>query len=261
MRGMMEAATTQLAIDMACLPEDFLTMQNTVVEAAQLTGRRRFKSVGAEFRLATFGMGAVASVDRRFIPFAKAILEHMKGIDVFDAKGVYVINKELERYSMALSGFHQYYLPHSVRRSGEHSPFRLRLHKKALIPQELYGYTGFENALLFDRNGILEREDVLAVSAWDGGRLIGLAGASSDSDTFWQIGVDVLPEYRRRGVGKGLVSALAREILASGAVPYYGTWWSNLASQNLAISTGFRPAWAETYGVPSGLGSRAAKEK
>lgn len=249
MKGMMEAAATQLAIDMACLPEDFFTMHNTVVEAAQLTGRRRFKTVGFEFRLVTFGMGAVASVDRRFIPFAKAILERMTGIDVFDAKGVYVINKELERYAMALSGFHQYYLPHNVRGSSGHTPFKLRLHKKSAIPGELYGYTGFENALLFQRNGQLGREDVLAVSAWDGGKLIGLAGASNDSDTFWQIGVEVSPEYRRKGVGKGLVSALAKEILASGAVPYYGTWWSNLASQNLAVSAGFRPAWAETQGV------------
>ena len=37
--------------------------------------------------------------------------------------------------------------------------------------------------------------DVLAVGAYDGDRLIGLAGCSADCETMWQIGVDVLPAF------------------------------------------------------------------
>lgn len=37
----------------------------------------------------------------------------------------------------------------------------------------------------------------------------------------WQIGIDVLPEYRRMGIASTLVNRLAREILSIGKVPFY----------------------------------------
>ena len=40
--------------------------------------------------------------------------------------------------------------------------------------------------------------DVLGVGAYEKGRLIGLAACSADCDTMWQIGVDVLSEYRKQ---------------------------------------------------------------
>lgn len=54
---------------------------------------------------------------------------------------------------------------------------------------------------------------VLAVGAYDNGKLIGLAGCSADCDSMWQIGIDVLPQYRRQGIASALTSRLAQEIL------------------------------------------------
>jgi predicted GNAT family acetyltransferase len=61
----------------------------------------------------------------------------------------------------------------------------------------------------------------------------------------YQIGIDVLPEYRRQGIGCAVTSALALEILARGKVPFYCAAWSNLRSVGNAIKCGFRPAWVE----------------
>lgn len=36
----------------------------------------------------------------------------------------------------------------------------------------------------------------------------------------WQIGVDVLPEYRRMGIASSLTSNLAIEIIERGKVPF-----------------------------------------
>ena len=107
-----------------------------------------------------------------------------------------------------------------------------------------YGREEFSNALC-DRFRP-ERPDVLAVAAMDGETVMGMAGCSADTPELWQIGIDVLPPYRRRGVGYTLVALLRREILRRGAVPYYGTSLSNLASWKLALACGFRPAWIET---------------
>jgi GNAT superfamily N-acetyltransferase len=63
----------------------------------------------------------------------------------------------------------------------------------------------------------------------------------------WQIGIDVLPKYRSCGIGKNLVILLKNEILKRGKIPFYGTVESHFHSQNIAVSAGFFPAWAELY--------------
>ena len=87
--------------------------------------------------------------------------------------------------------------------------------------------------------------DILGVGAYDGETLIGLAACSADCETMWQIGVDVLPAYRRQGVASALTSHLAFEILERGKVPFYCAAWSNIKSVQNAIKSGFRPAWVE----------------
>ena len=59
----------------------------------------------------------------------------------------------------------------------------------------------------------------------------------------WQIGVNVLPRYRRKGIAAAITSRLAVEILKRGKVPFYCAAWCNLKSVRNAIKCGFRPAW------------------
>src|SRR5574344_462 len=61
----------------------------------------------------------------------------------------------------------------------------------------------------------------------------------------WQIGIDVLPEYRRKGIASSLTSALAAEVIKRGKVPFYCSAWSNIRSVKNAIRSGFRPAWVQ----------------
>ena len=72
--------------------------------------------------------------------------------------------------------------------------------------------------------------DVLGIGAYDNDKLVGLAACSADCETMWQIGVNVLPEYRRRGIASALTSRLAIEILERGKVPFYCCAWSNIRS-------------------------------
>lgn len=83
------------------------------------------------------------------------------------------------------------------------------------------------------------------MGAYDGGKLIGLAACSADCDSMWQIGIDVLPEYRQQGIASALTSSLAIEILERGKVPFYCAAWSNIKSVRNAIKSGFRPVWVE----------------
>jgi predicted GNAT family acetyltransferase len=69
----------------------------------------------------------------------------------------------------------------------------------------------------------------------------------------WQIGVDVLPEYRRKGIASAMTGRLALEILERGKVPFYCCAWSNVKSARNAIKSGFRPAWVEMTVKPAEL--------
>lgn len=80
---------------------------------------------------------------------------------------------------------------------------------------------------------------------YDGEKLVGLAACSADCDNMWQIGVDVLPEYRRMGIASSLTSNLAIEIIERGKVPFYCCAWSNLKSVKNALRSGFVPGWVE----------------
>ncbi len=64
---------------------------------------------------------------------------------------------------------------------------------------------------------------MLAVDALEENHIMGMAGASSDGETLWKIGIDVLPEYRGMGIGTNLVGLLKNEILKRGKILLYGT--------------------------------------
>ena len=243
---MIEAAAEQLSVDLACSPFDFLKDTNTTVFSKLMFGRRIFKEEKDFFHLATFGNGTVASVDPQIHSFAEALLSKMDGVKIFDAEGVYIINKELEKYGKVLAAFNQYYLPRTPYKLPVACDFKLELYEGDQISL-IYDNAVFQNALLYKNTGT--RRDVLAVCAKNADKIIGMAGASNDSERFWQIGIDVLPEFRQNGLATLLVSTLTHEILMRGAIPYYGTWWSNIASQNVAQSCGYYPVWAEMYAI------------
>ena len=101
----------------------------------------------------------------------------------------------------------------------------------------------FGNALMFSET----QPDMLAVAAFDKEKMIGMAGASADGKYMWQIGIDVLPEYRGHGLAANLTALIKQEIIRRKKVPFYGTSESHSVSQSVAIKAGFLPAWAEIF--------------
>lgn len=87
----------------------------------------------------------------------------------------------------------------------------------------------------------------MAAAAIADGKIVGMAGATEDCETMWQIGVDVLPAWRGKGIGSGLVGVLKEKILEKGKIPFYSTSQTHIASMNTALKAGFLPAWTEIF--------------
>ena len=83
------------------------------------------------------------------------------------------------------------------------------------------------------------------MAAFEGETPAALCGASADGELLWQVGIDVLPPYRSRGLGRALVEASSARIVELGKVPFYGTAAANVHSQGIAVNCGFFPAWVE----------------
>lgn len=112
----------------------------------------------------------------------------------------------------------------------------------------LKGLMGFENSLTFDEAGSPSAETVYLAKDQD--KIIGIASAScSPIEGLWEIGVDVLPNYRQANLGAFLVTHLTKELLAKKIVPFYSASVTNIASQRVASKCHYLPLWVDTYGT------------
>lgn len=235
----LNTALRQSALESGCAPEDFLSGKNKVVLSQKVQCARAYLDLPFFCDLTTYGSGVVASVSPAIYQKVQAYLDAHSAFAAFEMPALHELDILLKPHGMCVCFMAEYFLPDISHLVVNECAFTLRL----LTPDQFAPYylPQWSNALCAERRSL----DVLAVGAFDGNQLIGLAGASADCETMWQIGVDVLPAYRRCGVASALTSRLAQEILAKGCVPFYCCAWSNIASSRNAQKSGFSPAWVQ----------------
>jgi GNAT superfamily N-acetyltransferase len=237
----LEIAKSQLALDYNCQLSDFEKEKNTIVEKNLMDGRRVYSNDGCFLKILCFGGRAIISATPIIIPWFEEELMGKDAAWFFEYRKLRAIDKKLEEFGHEIADVHHYYLP-NINGPSIDTITNVKWYES----EEIFEFENdhrFREALAFDKNHM----DMLAVAAFDGNNIMGMAGASADSKTMWQIGIDVLPEYRSCGIGKSLVILLKNEILKRGKIPFYGTVESHFHSQNIAIGAGFFPAWAELY--------------
>ena len=238
-REILHIAMEQSAIDLNCQPEDFCCKENRVVISENQPDARRYLSLPFSCNLVSYGNNIVASVQKEYESIVRKYISTYAVEHCFETPNMHVLNDEMQKYGLRVCFMAEYFLPDvTVLRELECSYEMRILHNEDFA--DLYVDT-WSNALCEKRKHL----DVLGVGAYENGKLIGLAACSADCDTMWQIGVDVLPEYRRQGIASALTSRLAVEILKRDRVPFYCCAWSNIKSARNAIRSGFRPAWVE----------------
>lgn len=235
----LETAMRQSATDSGCDAADFTGSQSKVVLSRVNSAARRYLELPFLCDFTSYGDNIVASVSAPYAEIARAYIEKYPIEHCFETPNLHVLIEALQPLGANVCFMAEYFLPDVSAPQPPACPYETRL----LEPVDFADcYTpAFKNALCAARRQL----DCLAVGAYDGARLIGLAGCSADCDTMWQIGVDVLPAYRRQGVASALTAALAAQVMARGIVPFYCCAWSNLKSARNAVKSGFRPAWVQ----------------
>ncbi len=234
-----QIAMQQSALEANCRPEDFICGRNVVTVSKENAAARKYYKLPHICNLISYGDNIVATVSGEYRDIVEQYINKYSVEHCFETPNMHVLNDAFQKSGYRVCFMAEYFLPDVQLLRALPCDYELSV----LGSKDFEGlYTPeWSNALCEQRREL----DVLGVGAYDDGKLIGLAACSADCDTMWQIGVDVLPEYRRKGIASALTSRLAIEILEKGKVPFYCCAWSNLKSAGNAIKSGFRPAWVE----------------
>ena len=243
----LEVAMRQSATDSNCDWRDFIGEKNKVVISGKNENARRYLELPFICDLASYGSNIVASVSEELTEIVTGYINQFPVEHCFETPNLHELMRRIRPLGYDVCFMAEYSLPDVdallgdglTERLQKTCPYEIRL----MEPEGFQGYytEQWSNALCEKRREL----DVIAAGAYHGNRLIGLAGASADCESMWQIGIDVLPEYRRQGIASALTSKLAVEILNRGIVPFYCCAWSNIGSIRNAIASGFRPAWVQ----------------
>ena len=234
-----EIAMQQSAYDNNCSPNDFSKTTNVIVVSKEHKKARRYLELPFVCNLVSYGNNIVASVAEEFIDGVTAYINKYSIEHCFETPNMHWLAHKMNKFGQKICFMAEYFLPNVEKMERLSCGYELRV-----LGQEDFSclyLPEWGNALCAERKEL----DVLGVGAYDGERLIGLAGCSADCEAMWQIGVDVLPEYRKKGIAAAMTSNLAVEILQRDKVPFYCCAWSNVRSARNAVKCGFSPAWVE----------------
>ncbi len=230
----------QLATDYCCKVSDIMDDKNHFTEHKKLEGRRKFeeaddcilKVIAVNGKLIFTGKKSVVEVCRKQF-------SNQSGNWFMDVFNFRKLDEILKKEGYRIKTAHPFFIPK------DNYVYEINgVEIKKYVQEEILQFKDddrFDEAFCFSE----ETPDVLAVAAIIDHEIVGMAGASADSPSFWQIGINVNKGYEGRHIASGLVSMLKADILQKGNVPYYGTSFSNLASQHVAAKAGFEVAWVE----------------
>ena len=228
-------AKQQIAEKWKCSPDVFDGNENIFIP-----------SVDTFFEIITFGTNAVIRADEAIVDWCCEKYSSVPARDIMDGDNLYELETKLRAMGKKLGGEHIGYLhvfPERTVMKPDGFTYRL------FVGQEIEALQTPENRKDFDNAFSPDKErDVLAIAAYDGNTIAAIAGSDDYLDAMWQIGIDTLPAYRKRGLGAYLVKEIALEIEKRHKIAYYNTWSPNIASTRVALSIGFCPVW---MGYPS----------
>lgn len=205
---------------------------------------RNYLKAKPYLNLVYYGDALVVIADDEISEFMTKFCEKNKHeiYRLFDAPQITLLNNELEKRGKCIAHLAEYFLPDINFKPNLNNQIETKMFVGDEL-KKLYSDNRFTMALAYTRDH--NRRDEIAIAGYINDEIVGVAGASNDSNTMWQIGIDVLEGFRNQKIATTLTYLLSQEILKRGIVPFYGCAWSNIASKNTARKAGFRNAWVE----------------
>lgn len=231
----------QLALDFCCTEQMVMSGENVFTEYSPQEGRRIFQETECYFKAASVQGKILASGKREIINWARNQYQNGSGAWFMDFDNLRVLDEKMKEFGCRIGQAHPFYIA-TEKTPVDTNGYEIKIYIGDMLEQ-FRGDKRWEEAFIFSDLP----KDEIGIAALKDGKILGMAGATSDSEMMWQIGINVVPEAEGAGIGSMLVACLKNEILDRGVLPFYGTAMSHIASQRVALHAGFYPAWAELY--------------
>lgn len=102
-------------------------------------------------------------------------------------------------------------------------------------------------------------ETEFVVAGYDKDRIVGLAAADRHTDTIYDIGYEVLPEYRNKGIATMAALELTNLLLGRNIIPFATFAWSNIASKKVLYNCGYYTSWSNMESTDMKWATKVAK--
>ena len=230
----------QLSIDYCCTQEDVESPSNVFTLYEPLEGRRRYRNdLVRPLSICAVNGKLMFTGDEELIAWCREKYADTGSEWFFEFKNLKELETQLNEKGCRIKMAHPFFISDELSFLPEDGMQIMIFHQEEI--EKFRGDERWDEAYVFAE----EAPDVIGAAAVVGGEIVGMAGASADSPTMRQIGINVLPEFRGRGIAERLVTVLKNLVLQDGYLPFYGTSFSHLASQRVALAAGFRSAWVE----------------
>lgn len=230
----------QLERDYCCGHDEILDTKNHFTEYRPLEFRRRYHEKEECFlKIAVVNGKVLFAGQKEIIDWCRENYADTGSEWFFEAQNMHKLNERLHQDGFQIGMVHPFFIAEE-KSEADTSGYEIRWYRDSEIEQ-FRGDSRFNEAYTFCETA----PDIIGVAAVKDDKILGMAGASMDSPVMWQIGINVDPDTRAKGIGKMLVTLLKNEILERERLPYYGTSMSHIASQRVALGAGFVPAWVE----------------
>ena len=255
-RDIRDTVVTMLAAELSCAPADLTDGRVHIAvrapNAHENPAHRLFPPHPGKIGIASIGTGGVVCVDERHLAWAEEVFGAATTRDeIFMPEPVGRMAGLIKPEGLTLYGpFPRFAVSrNSLAHIGPPDGYTVRVVDQAgadsIGQREKWRYSISEDP------AETARPTMVAAVAEKNGQVVGVCGASADSPSMWQLGIDVAPDHQGQGIAAALTSAAAQAVLEAGKLPYYGTTNSNVPSMRAALAAGFKPTWVEVLSRPS----------
>lgn len=227
----------QFALDYNCSVKDFQSTETLVTRHKRHQEARKFNDEDSLMNMLTYNGKLLITANEEILPWCEEVLTKRISAEwCFEVDSLIRINKKLFEFGYRIDQVHLFFLPKYDQPQSDIKTIILNEDEISFFEED----RRIDEAFLFDDY----IKDVLGVAVRsDSDELLAVAGATANSERMWEIGYNSFVEGR--GFGTAALSALLKEVIKLGKVPYCGTAISHLASQNIALKSGMVPAFSE----------------
>lgn len=211
--------------------DDFLCDKNKVVLADE--------SDEYFYSMKCFNNAVIVKAKKGVFDWSKRFISNHIGFRCFDFEQTAALCRELLKFDYSICGGQGSLPDVTVKRDMPEISYKIQIFNQNEI-MNLNNYTEISKWYM----GKPSEDTIMAVAAFENDKIIGISIADYETDYLCSLGVEISPEYQRKGIAVALTIKITNALLNQGIIPFATSAWSHNASRTTLYKCSYYPTWA-----------------